>query len=118
MTFRMLPPSEWNKLKSLSEETPDPSAAVFVLEDAGEIVAMRTVGQIVWAGGMVVHPNRRREGLATILQTSLEQALRDVGVTGTYYMFPTTGDNPTPAEHTVESFGFTRLPLSVYKKEL
>lgn len=114
MTFRMLPPSEWNKLKSLSEEVPDPNAAVFVLEDDGQVVAMRTVGQMIWAGGMVVHPDHRREGLATLLQTSLEQALRDIGVTGTYYMFPSTPES----ESTVESFGFTRLPLTMYKKEL
>jgi GNAT superfamily N-acetyltransferase len=116
MTFRMLPPKEWNKLKPLlqSEELPDPAAGVFVLEEGDEILAMRTVGQMVWAGGMVVHPDHRRKGLATILQVNVEEALRGAGLTGTYYMFPGTPE----AEETVRSFGFTELPLSVYKKEL
>jgi GNAT superfamily N-acetyltransferase len=116
MTFRMLPPNEWNKLKPLlqSDELPDPAAGVFVLEEGDEILAMRTVGQMVWAGGMIVHPDRRREGLATTLQTNVEEALRAAGLTGTYYMFPAN----QIAEATVESFGFERLPLAVYKKEL
>lgn len=114
MNFRMLPPEEWNRLKSLSDELPDPSAVVFVLEDNDEIVAMRVVGQMVWAGGMVVHPDRRRQGLATTLNHSVENALRSVGVTGTIYMLPS---NPE-SERTVESFGYERLPLAVYKKEI
>lgn len=115
MTFRMLPPEEWNKLKSLSDEVPDPNAGVFVLEsDEGELLACRTVGQFVWAGGMYVHPSHRRKGLAMTLQVNMEQAMKDAGFTGTYYMFPSTPES----EATVESFGLTRLPLAVYKKEL
>lgn len=116
MTFRMLPPEEWNRLKPLlqSEELPNSAAGVFVLEEGDEILACRTVGQMVWAGGMVVHPDHRRKGLATTLQYNVENALREAGVTGTYYMFPSTLES----EATVESFGLTKLPLAVYKKEL
>lgn len=116
MTFRMLPPEEWYRLKPLlqSDELPDPKAGVFVLEEGEEILAMRTVGSMVWAGGMVVHPDHRRQGLATTLQSSVENALREAGVTGTYYMFPGTPESTA----TVESFGFIELPLAVYKKEL
>lgn len=116
MTFRMLPPEEWYRLKPLlqSDDTPDPTAVVFVLEDGDKILACRTVGQMVWAGGMVVHPDHRRKGLATMLQYNVEEALRSVGVKGTYYMFPSTPES----EATVESFGLQRLPLAVYKKEL
>lgn len=113
MTFRILPPEEWWKLKPLSEEVPDPDAAVFVLEDGDAVVAMRVVKQVVWAGGMVVHPDRRREGLATTLQWSVEDALRTVGVKQ-YFMCPVPG----PAELTVASFGLIKLPLRVYTKEL
>ena len=101
-------------MKSLTDEVPDPSAAGFVLEEEGEILAMRTVGQMVWVGGMVVHPDHRREGLATTLQVNVEEALRQAGMSGTYYMFPSTPES----EATVESFGCERLPLAVYKKEL
>ena len=116
ITFRMLPPEEWDRLKPLlqSDEMPHPDAGVFVLEEGDEILACRTVGQMVWAGGMVVHPDHRRQGLATTLQVEVEKALRAAGVSGTYYMFPGTPE----AEATVESFGLTRLPLAVYKKEL
>jgi GNAT superfamily N-acetyltransferase len=116
VTFRMLPPEEWHRLKPLlqSDEMPDELAGVFVLEEGDEILACRTVGQMVWAGGMVVHPDHRRKGLATTLQYNVENALREAGVTGTYYMFPSTPE----ACATVESFGLTQVPLTVYKKEL
>lgn len=115
MTFRMLPPEEWTKLTPLlGSDRPDPSACVFVLEEGDEILAMRMVGQLLWAGGMVVHPDHRRKGLATTLQVNVEDALRAAGQTGTYYMLPGTPE----AVATVRSFGFTELPLAVYKKEL
>ena len=109
----MLPPEEWEKLKPLSSELPEADAGVFVLEDGDQIVAMRVVKQIVWAGGMYVHPERRREGLATVLQNSVEEALKAVGIEQ-YYMCP----SPGVSELTVASFGLTKLPLSVYTKEL
>jgi GNAT superfamily N-acetyltransferase len=114
MTFRMLPPEEWWKLKQLTPDEPDPRAGVFVLEDGETILAMRCVGQFVWVGGMVTHPTHRREGLATVLQHKVEGALAEVGMNGTYYMFPTPGE----AEAAVESFGLEKLPLTLWKKEI
>ena len=109
----MLPPEEWEKLKTLSPELPEADAGVFVLEEGDTILAMRVVKQLVWAGGMYVHPERRREGLATVLQSSVEDALKAVGIKK-YFMCP----EPGVAELTVASFGLTKLPLSVYTKEL
>ena len=116
MTFRMLPPEEWGKLKPLllSEDVPEDGAGVFVLEDEDQIVACRVVKQVVWAGGMFVHPKRRREGLATALQTKVEDALRKVGMSGSYFMCPGTPES----EAAVRSFGFTELPLKLFRKEL
>jgi GNAT superfamily N-acetyltransferase len=128
MTFRILPPSEWNRLTPLLQSEselapgyqpappvvfPDLDSAVFVLEEDGEILAMRVVKQIAWAGGMYVHPNHRRKKLATILQNSVEEALRGAGVRQ-YFMCP----SDRRSELTVESFGLTRLPLTLYTKEM
>jgi GNAT superfamily N-acetyltransferase len=116
MTFRMLPPDEWWKLKPLllSDEQPDAEAGVFVLEDEGQIVACRVLKQILWAGGMYVHPERRRQGIATELQRRVEESLQQVGFAGSYFMAPATPES----EATVQSFGFTKLPLTLYRKEL
>lgn len=113
MTFRMLPRHEWRKLLTLCEELPLPSAAVFVLEEGDKILAMRVVNQVVWAGGMYVHPDHRRKGLATTMNHLTEDALRKVGVKE-YFMCPVPG----AAELTVASFGLTKLPYTLYTKEL
>ena len=84
-----------------------------MLEEGDNVLAMRVIKPVVWAGGMYVHPDYRREGLATVLQGFVEDALRQQGVKK-YFMCPAPGE----AELTVASFGLTKLPLRLYTKEL
>lgn len=96
-----------------NESVPDPKLSiVIVAEEGDEIIGMRVLRPLLWAGSMWVDDRHRRKGVATEIQKVVEQTIQKVGLGNEYFMFPSTN----VAESTVESFGLTPLPhLTVYR---
>lgn len=102
MRVRILPPNEWNKILPLYQmsnaELPDPKVAVIVVaesDDGKEILGMRCLRPIVWAGSMWVDSYHRKQGVATAIQKEVERIVPKLGLGNEYFMFPSNLDATT-----------------------
>lgn len=89
-------------------ELPDPRLAVVVVaesDDGSEILGMRVLRPIVWAGSMWVDDYHRQEGIATAIQKEVERIVPQLGMGNEYFMFPTT----PAADACCRSWGLTHL---------
>ncbi len=74
---------EWVRMKTLADETYDPGLMV-TAETEGEPVGFiigNVANDVGWIRTFIVRPDRRRQGVGTLLFDTVEQRLRERGIT-------------------------------------
>jgi RimJ/RimL family protein N-acetyltransferase len=117
VTYRVLPPDEWERLKPIYEENNDTLPPVdgnfaIVAEIYGEIIGLTGINTVVHAGPRWVHKRWRRMGIALQMGRLAEEFMKSFELTG-YLMFPS---NPI-SEALAERLGLERMPWSVYARK-
>lgn len=118
-TPRVLPPEEWDKLRSFPFAThglPDPTTSVIVVTEtpAGEIVGLWAVIPAPLLDGLWVHPDYRQHSLAAgqLLRT-MTAVLQQFGVTTAFTVIA----DPAVAALATKA-GFTRTPGDLWQLQL